>query len=215
MRKIISFFLGLCIVALMLGAIFGAAAIYDTAGKLRIESYFFQPNNQSLERPGRPETVAELGADRMRQLLVEKYISEYFYVIPDSTNVESRMRSDSTLARLSTSDVFRDWQDGEGKTIEELAGAGAFRIVRVVGDIYKPENSDYWTVTYEMKTWRNPNNMAEEPIITRDVLYLGLGDEHLMDFRENIDITEYLEEGKDPAAIFRFGITAIGRKQDI
>ena len=65
-----------------------------------------------------------------------------------------------------------------------------------------------------MKTWRHPNDMAEEPIVTRDVLYMGLSDRYMMDFRENIDVAQYLEDGYDPAAIFRFGVTAIGRQQD-
>ena len=56
--------------------------------------------------------------------------------------------------------------------------------------------------------------MAEEPVVTRDVLYMGLGDENMMDFRQNLDVAKYLEEGQDPAAIFRFGITAIGRQMD-
>lgn len=60
MRKIISFFIGLCILALMFGAIAGAAAIYDTARRIRVETYFFQPNNLSGERVGVPATPADL-----------------------------------------------------------------------------------------------------------------------------------------------------------
>lgn len=214
MRKIISFFIGLAIIALMFGAIAGAAAIYDTTRQIRIETYFFQPNNQSGERVGVPATPADLGPEKMRRRLVEKYLSEYFYVIPDAANVEARMGPNSPLARMSTPEVFAGWRDFEGEYIQELADKGAFRTVRVIGDIEKPADSDFWTVRYEMKTWYKPNNMAEEPVVTRDVLYMGLGDEHMMDFRENIDVTKYLEDGYDPAAIFRFGVTAIGRQQD-
>lgn len=214
MRKIISFFIGLCIIALMLGAIAGAAAIYDTARQIRIETYFFQPNNQSGERVGIPATPADLGPDKLRRYLVEKYLSEYFYVIPDSADIEQRMRSNSPLARTSAPDVFYQWQMGEAQRIEELANSGAFRVIQVIGDITKPADSDFWTVQYEMKTWYKPNDMAEEPVITRDVLYMGLSDEYMMDFRENLDVAKYLEEGGDPAAIFRFGVTAIGRQQD-
>ena len=117
MRKIVTFFLGLLILALMLGAIAGAAAIYDAAG------------NKSA---GRPATVADLGADKIRQMLVEKYLTEYFYVIPDVANIEARMQSNSTLARMSTPDVFRQWQELEGELILKLAEEGAFRTVRLV-----------------------------------------------------------------------------------
>lgn len=210
MRKIVSFFIGLFIVALMLGALFGAAAIYDTSRKITIESYFFQPNNQSGERPGTPETVSELGADRLRRLLIEKYIFEYFYVIPDTANVERRMTPTSTLAYMSAPDVFRQWQEGEGARIEELADAGAFRVVRVIGDIAKPANSDYWTVEYEMKTWLSPNNMAaDQPVVTRDILYIDIDDTNMMDFRQDMDVAHALEHGRDPATIFRFGINDI------
>lgn len=214
MRKIVSFFIGLCILALMFGAIAGAAAIYDTARRIRVETYFFQPNNLSGERVGVPATPADLGPDKMRRRLVEKYISEYFYVIPDTANVEERMSAFSPLARMSTADVFRQWQEQEGAYIKTLAEEGGFRTVRVIGEITKPADSDFWTVEYEMKTWRHPNDMAEEPIVTRDVLYMGLSDQYMMDFRENIDVAQYLEDGYDPAAIFRFGVTAIGRQQD-
>ncbi len=214
MRKIVTFFLGLLILALMLGAIAGAAAIYDAARNIKIETYFFQPNNLSVRRVGVPATVADLGADKIRQMLVEKYLTEYFYVIPDVANIEARMQSNSTLARMSTPAVFRQWQELEGELILKLAEEGAFRTVRLVDKIYKPVDSDYWTVVYEMKTWYHPNDMAEEPVITRDVLYMGLGDENMMDFRQNLDVAKYLEEGQDPAAIFRFGITAIGRQMD-
>jgi len=214
MRKIVSFFIGLCIVALMLGAVAGAGAIYDTARRIKIVTYFFQPNNQSVERVGVPATPADLGPDKMRKILVEKYLTEYFYVIPDAANVEARMSAQSPLALMSTSDVFNNWLALEAVRIQELAEAGAFRTVRVVGDIEKPADSDFWTVQYEMKTWRRPNDMAEEPLVTRDVLYMGLGDQYLMDLREGIDIKRYLEGGGDPAVIFRFGVTAIGRQQD-
>ena len=172
MRKIVTFFLGLLILALMLGAIAGAAAIYDAARNIKIETYFFQPNNLSGRRVGVPATVADLGADKIRQMLVEKYLTEYFYVIPDVANIEARMQSNSTLARMSTPDVFRQWQELEGELILKLAEEGACRTVRLVGD------------------------------------------ENMMDFRQNLDVAKYLEEGQDPAAIFRFGITAIGRQMD-
>lgn len=214
MAKIVSFFIGLCILALMFGAIAGAAAIYDTTRQIKIQTYFFQPNNQSGERVGVPATPADLGRDKMRRLLVEKYLSEYFYVIPDAANVEMRMGANSPLARMSTSDVFAQWLDFEGEYIQELAGKGVFRTVRVVGDIEKPADSDFWTVKYEMKTWYKPNDMAAEPVVTRDVLYMGLVDENILDFRESLDVAQYLEDGYDPAAIFRFGVTAIGRQQE-
>ncbi len=200
--------------ALMLGAIAGAGAIYDAAGRIKIVTYFFQPNNQSFERVGVPATPADLGADKMRRLLVEKYLTEYFYVIPDAANVAARMEPQSPLALMSTPDVFNYWRHSEGAKIQELAEAGAFRTVRVIGDIKKPAESDYWTVQYEMKTWRRPNDMAEEPLVTRDVLYMGLADQYLMDLIEGLDIKRYLEAGKDPATIFRFGVSAIGRQQD-
>ena len=90
--------------------------------------------------------MADLGADKIRQMLVEKYLTEYFYVIPDVANIEARMQSNSTLARMSTPDVFRQWQELEGELILKLAEEGAFRTVRLVDKIYKPVASDYWRV---------------------------------------------------------------------
>jgi len=216
MRKIILFFTGLLILVLMFGALGGAGAIYDATRRMSIETYFFLPNNLSEQRVGRPVTAAELGPDKMRRRLIEHYISEYFYVIPDVANVEKRMGGKSPLAVMSVPGVFDEWKAGEGAEIQRLAEKGVFRTARLVGDIFKPENSDYWTITYELATWREPNNMQETPVITRDVLYLRIQDAEMMEFRDNIggmDITQYLDAGYDPAAVFKFGILYIGRGQ--
>ena len=209
MRKLIGFFAGLLLLVIAFGAMAVSGAIFDTSRQIRIESYFFQPNNLSSQRLGVPQTIAELGEAKMRQLLVQRYISEYFYIIPDAKDVEERMKRDSPLDMMSTAKVFNDWRAGEGLEIQKLAGDKAFRVARVIGDIFKPKGSDYWTVICELVTWPRSNDMAQIPVITRLELHIGIEDTYIMDFRENMNIASWLDEGREPAAIFRFGVTYI------
>ena len=211
MRKLILFFTGLLIFVGALASIVVAAAIFNSGRQIGVTTYFFQPNNLSIMRVGVPRPVSELGVKEMRQRLVEKYISEYFYAIPDTSNITSRRAPKSILARMSSSAVFNDWlrPDGEGTYIQELAQSGAMRTVRVVNDIYQPADSDWWVVEYELTTWPRSNDMATEPIVTRGFLDLGIYDKDLLEFRPDYNIEKLLDSGIDPAWLFRFVVTYI------
>ena len=209
-RTILRFLMGLVILASTVIILCFAAAIFDTAPRVHVDTYFFQPNNLSVQRVGQPQTVAELGPDKMRQLLVEHYISEYFYVIPDAENIEQRMRSNSPLALMSANDVFENWRRVDGKEIENLVKKNAFRTARVIGDIHKPAGSDFWVVEYELRTWYKSNDLREEAEIRRGVLNLGLFDDYITDFKPGFDVEGWLKSGGDPAVIFRFGVLSIG-----
>ncbi len=209
MGFLLRFFAGILMLALTFAAIWASASVFDAVGGLSIKPYFFQPNNLSSRRIGAPQTPAELGMDEMRRRLVTKYITEYFYVIPDAADVTARMRGDSILARLSTPTVFKEWKEGEAEEIQRLANDKALRTVAVVGDIFKPTpDSDYWTVRYQLKTWLAPNDFSQNLQVTDGVLYIVIREEEGL--RPSLDIRRYLEQGYDPAGIFKFEVTAIG-----
>ena len=72
-------------------------------------------------RPGAPVRESEIGETAMREMLIKKYVTEYFYAVPDPDNIELRMGASSTLSRMSAPDVFNDWKRGEAVGIKSMA----------------------------------------------------------------------------------------------
>ena len=54
MKKLIMFLSGLMLMVLMCGALVLAGFIYDTGSKTTIDTYFFQPDDNAIRRPGVP-----------------------------------------------------------------------------------------------------------------------------------------------------------------
>ena len=211
MKRLIMFFGGLFLIVLTLGMLFLTSAIYDSAKKSYVATYFFQTNRLSEMRPGEPVTPAEIGETAMREMLIKKYVTEYFYAIPDSENIAARMTRASTLANMSTPDVFNNWRDTEAVTIQSLADQKMMRMVDIDGEIYKPNDSDYWVVPYILYTWTTTNDMKSVPVVSRGTLLLDVF--YAPGTRDTIDVGNYLkhvynrfESGYEPATIFRFGV---------
>ena len=205
MRKVLLFLAGLLLIVLVFCALGLSAAIYDTGAKTVIEPYFFQPDNNYTRRPGVPATPNDFGDASMREKLIAKYITEYFYVTPDMDAVSKRMTATTSFRRMSTGAVFQKWLDTVAPQIEEMAKARMLRTVSVV-DI-APASDKYVRVEYELRTWRTPNDFSALPEITNDVLFLDVAYKSGMrDMVGNMTTDEYLESGGDPAAVFYFGI---------
>ena len=209
MRKVFLFLAGLLLVAVMCGSMFVAAGIYQTSNKATVVPYFFQPANNPVGRPGVPASPDDLGANatdlensQMYRRLISRYITQMFYVTPDST-VEARYNE---LRHMALSNVLNTWQEFIAPEIKEMAINKVLRTVHVVDIV--PEG-DYHKVEYELKTWTRPNDMSALPEITYGTVYLkvyykpGIRQEMV---RTGQTVTEYLEDGGDPAAVFRFGI---------
>jgi len=211
MKRLIMFISGLILIALTLGMLFVTSAIYDSAKKTSIDTYFFQTDNLSKMRPGAPITPDEIGETSMREMLIKKYVNEYFYAIPDVENIANRIRRTSTLAQMSTPDVFNDWLDTTATDIQALSEQKKMRMVEIDGEIFKPSDSDYWVVPYVLYTWNTPNDLTATPRISHGTLLLDVF--YAPGTRDTIDVGNYLkhgynrfESGYDPAVIFRFGI---------
>ena len=217
MKKLIMFFGGLVLIALTIAMLFLTSAIYDSVAKTSIDTYFFQTNLQSAMRPGAPETPSEIGETAMREMLIKKYVNEYFYAIPDVENIASRMTTKSTLARMSGRNVFNHWRDTVGADIQALAEQRKMRTVDIDGEIYKPAGGDYWVVPYTLYTWEYANDMNMAPAITHGTLLIEVRYESGV--RETMggdtfDVGKYLkdgynkfESGYEPAVIFKFSVT--------
>ncbi len=208
MRKILLFLGGVLLIVLVFGALFLATAIYDTGSKTIIEPYFFQPDDNYSRRPGVPATAADFGDDKMRDNLIAKYVTEYFYVTPDTDAVSERMTAPTSLRRMSTGPVFQKWLDTVAPQIEEMAKQRMLRTVSVIS--ITPASDKYLRVEYELHTWRTPNDFSTPPEVTHDTLFMDVAYKSGMrDMVGNMTVEEYLETGGDPAAVFYFGIRDI------
>ena len=210
MRKLIMFFTGLVLLALSFIALYVSGAIYDAGTNLTIQPYFFQPNNLSERRVGKPLTAEEIGDSKFMDMLVRKYVNEYFYAAPDSENIAQRTRNDSTLARSSSAKVFDEWLTTEGQTIKNLAENKSLRTVRVIDELYKPKDSDYWILNYELKTWPKPNDFSIIPETNRGTLYMKILYQPGMRTDVSLEtIHDFLENGGDPARVFQFQVQEV------
>ena len=70
MKRVTVFLLGIILIALTTMSIFLAGTIFDTGKKIDVETYFFQPGNTDLQRPGKPISPAAVGTNEMRDLLI-------------------------------------------------------------------------------------------------------------------------------------------------
>jgi len=216
MKKLIMFLGGLVLIALTLVMLFLTSAIYDSAKSTSVDTYFFQIDLRSEMRPGTPETPAQIGETAMREMLIKKYLNEYFYVIPDVENIANRMKPKSTLAYMSDTNVFNTWIDTVAEEIQEMSEEKQMRIVDVDGEIFKPADSDYWIVPYVLYTWTSANDMLAEPRVSHGVLRMDIayepGTREILN-GGTFDIGKYLkhsynrfESGYEPAIIFKFKV---------
>ena len=215
-KKLITFLAGLVLIALTIAMLFLSSAIYDSVNKSSVDTYFFQTDRLSEMRPGSPETPDEIGETAMREMLIKKFVNEYFYAIPDIEDIAVRTGRNSTIARMSAPGVFNTWQRTEATTIENMVNKRQMRAVDIDGEIYKPSGSDYWIVPYMLYTWDTPNDMTAGPVITRGTLLMDIAYEPGV--RETVggdtfDVGNYLkhgynkfESGYEPAIIFKFRV---------
>lgn len=220
MRKLIYFFIGLALITIAFASIVITGAIYKANDNSKILTYIFQPDNNPRDRLGQMQSIDTISATELRDKLLKKYIHEYFYVIPYQSNVSSRI----SLKRLSYdgTDVFEQWQKTEAKDIEKMSQDGVLRIVKVpnnsiaaqnLPDGYNYYNSSLqkicYAIHYELQTWLKPNNMAIEPVVEHNIVYVTAV--FKPGIKENINIKEYLKSGYDPAGLFTFRVLSINQ----
>ena len=213
MKKLILFLSGLVLMCLTFGMVVVGAAIYDTASQQTVDTFFFQPANLSSQRIDKPKAINELTGDEIRTMLVDKFVTEYFYVIPDEKNAVARQEGKIGLrGHMASAEEFNKWSETVAPEIVEMASAGVLRMARVVDMELPADSENWWTVTYELTTWPVPNALAQNPEITRGIMYLKLsykpGIRPTMD-NEPFDMAKFLEKGGDPSLIFMFRVDGI------
>lgn len=196
------------------------ALIYRAYNRSSVKSYIFQMNNFANQRVGELQDINDISDEDLRNKLIKKYVSEYFKVIPGEADVDKR----PVLRDLSGADAYRQWQNGEARTIASMSAKNMFRMVRVHDDgiatLNRPADYDYkdgvykriyYSVRYYMETWDATNQMGIEPTSSQGTIYI----EAIFSpgIKKNIDIQKYLESGENPVGLFKFEVTNIGNKE--
>ena len=143
-------------------------------------------------------------------MLISRYITEYFYVIPDVQNVEARIAGLTSLDDMSAPDAFEYWVQNIAPEIREMAEQKKLRLVQLTNVEKAAGEKNYWIVEYDLITWDKPNDMSVQPTITQGQVYLNLFYEPGMrtELRKQ-PIEQLLETGHDPAVAFRFGVWTV------
>lgn len=221
MNRIKGFFIGIFLLFAVVAMVVLASLIYRAGERSSIKSYIFQMANNSNHRVGMMENINDMSATDLRNKLIKKYVAEYFKVIPGDKNVTKR----PTLRDLSETNAFDYWKSNEAKTIAEMSEKKMFRLARVNDDgiaTYNKtednsENSQivYYRVKYYTSTWTESNVLAAEPVYDQGTLYMEIKFEPGLAEtiqEQHYDLREYLQDGKDPSALFKFRVVNIGDK---
>ena len=215
MNKLVVFLSGVLLMLIMFASLFLSGAIYDTGSKATVETYFFQPDDSFYRRPGTVAAPSDLGYDTVRDMLISRYITEFFYCIPERSDIERRMSINSALDLMSDDVAFDYWLKNVAPEIQKMAEQKKFRTVSVTNIEKAANEENYWVVEYDLITWEKPNDFSQTPVVTHGQIYLNMFyvpemRTELKTARGHISIEEVLESGKDPALAFRFGVWNVG-----
>ncbi len=212
MKKIIGYIIGFLTILTVFGMICFVSVMYDVNDKIAVEPYFFRTGMLAINQTSIPQTISEIGESKLRDWLIQKFVKEYLYVVPDVENVARRTSGDrAILPYMMTAKAFKQWQQDIVPQINDLASNGGMRTVHVFNEIFKPSGSNYWRVDYELKTWNNPNDMDEVPEKTRGTMYVRISNEDAIGQLKQpfADVRDLLIKGVDPAFAFRFTVSDV------
>ena len=210
MKKLLGYIIGIGTLLIVFAMVFVVAGIYDNGEKIVIEPYFFRTALTGVSATDVPRNIDEIGQRRIRDWLIQKFVTEYFYAVPDIENIAQREQArnlKSIIYYMSrNTDVFKNWVKTEVPQIHQLAEDGALRTVTVFDEIVKSNpTSDYYRVEYELKTWYKPNDMGITPEITRGYIYVKITEgTNGIKLIENAG--EILAKGVNPALLFTFWV---------
>lgn len=210
MQKSSLFFIGLFILVCMLGLLFFAGAIYDAEKKYSIDTFFFEPASKSANRVAVPVSADDMPDNFLRDMIISRFVNEYFYVIPNSKNAENRAKFQDNAGNMTAlrglaahANVYEDWKKNVSPEIIRLAGKRALRTVQVVG--FGESESGHLVVEYELRTWNSPNDVMSMPDVTRGVLYMNITKKPIR-VLQTADALDRLKNDVDPVSAFTFGV---------
>lgn len=203
-------FVGFGLLVVMLGLIFFTGAIYDAENKHSIETYFFEPNNRSGERVDVPIAPTNMTQNYLRERIIEHFLHEYFYVVPDENNARARTQNfrdtnntQTMIGAMTNSSVQKQWQEKIAPQIMNLAERHGFRTVQLLN--ISESESGHLVVDYKLKTWDTPNNVMLRPVETVGRMLLNVSKQPIQVVQTETTL-RLLQKGTDPVAAFSFGI---------
>lgn len=202
----------------MFAALCLSAIIYNTSENMSVTAYFFQPALRYRQRFGTPESLDTLDENVIRTMLLERFITEYFYVIPDITNIEQRTKKTSLLSLITSPKVFKQWNEDIVPKLKNMASKKQLRTVSLNRIEEAPNQVGYWIVDFNLKTWEKPNDFSVQPVITTKRLYIRLSfiDDFFMNkILKGQTIGQALENGMDPILKTQVMITAVDSYEEI
>ena len=207
MNKLKSFFMGILLFAITFATLFLTVLIYRANNQLSVQTYIFQMDNNQFQRPGPLQNMNTMRPEALRNKLIQKYIAEYFKVIP----VEDNTNQETNIAKLSNSEVYSKWLKGEAETIKTMAQQKMFRNVWVDPiNIKQTDEPDLFEVHYATRTWQESNNMTAPVFDDFGTVLLQITFEPGL--KQSVDIKsirELLKNGSNPAILFKFRVENI------
>ncbi len=207
MNSLKSFFMGILLFAITFATIFLTVLIYNANKQISIETYIFQMDDTSLQRPGPLENMNKMSPEAVRNKLIQKYVAEYFKVIP----VDNNVNQETNIEKLSSKEVYLQWLGGEANIIKDMAQHKMFRNVLADSLIILPtKDPDLFEVRYVTRTWQESNNMVAPVVDNFGKVLLQISFEPGL--KQDVDIKrirKMLEKGGNPAILFKFRVENI------
>jgi hypothetical protein len=202
---------------MLLGCSVGMAIIggqfFNTSEQISVNAVILQPGDLSRDRLPTPVSLDKIDDDFIRENLIKKFVYEYFYAVPDTENITQRMRGDGTLARMCNSEVFSQWLKNTAPKIQELSSGNILRHIHI-NSVSLPADSIYYVIDYDIETFSASNDVLRAPYVMRNnIMTLNISYEHgiIEKFANGteFDVKQYLENGGDPANIFKFRVNEV------
>ncbi len=214
-RSIFNFIKSLLLVVMTIGCLCIATLLYNMAGDISVDTYFFRTNRNYIDRPDVPVSAADLqSAGKLNRMLLDNYIANVFGVTPYAN---TKIKED-IVSQVSNERVMEYLNKNVWPETREMTANNVLRTATVESMTPEPNNSYYWHVRIKFTTWRTPNDFSQEPEveITDWLIAFGSSDQLLADIG-GMSIAEYLEHGingipPNPAWTFVFRVGDIARK---
>lgn len=216
MKKSVLIFCGFLTLIAMLGLVFFSGAIYDAEGKHTIDTFFFEQDMRSDLRVSPPVSADDIPDHVLREMILTRFVNEYFYVLPYEQNAVARTEfknTDGTITALyglarNHPAVYNDWKQNVAPEIVEMSGKKFLRFVHV--DKIVPDESGNLVIHYELRTWTKPNDVLAKPELKRGQLYVDVTKTpiHVNATKETLSL---LKHGEDPLSAFDFEVLSVTR----
>ncbi|MDR2770088.1 MAG: hypothetical protein LBB08_01405 [Rickettsiales bacterium] len=205
MRRLIGFFAGVAIAALLAASLRLCVYVYEYAGAQDVQGVLLQESDLRRNRIPAPERLSGMPDDYIRDRLIGRFVSLYFGVVPIRDEPESRGASNGALKLMMSKAAMDAWRLEVLPELQSMAASGKMR--RVHADFSAVvKKGVYLVVPVKLLTWEAPNDFSP-PAEASVEMYLRLR------FNKRVrkamggrkfDAGRWLDAGNPPTAVFEF-----------